>query len=67
MARHSAIFASDRCEYIQISQIRALLVADDRNRSVDLMKTLVAKYPDGYEGWAKEHGEVPVERSFAKM
>ena len=26
------------------------------------MKTLIAKFPDGYEGWAKEHGETPVHR-----
>ncbi|KAI9705291.1 MAG: hypothetical protein M1820_005290 [Bogoriella megaspora] len=28
-----------------------------RKICVDVMRTLVAKYPDGYEGWAKERGE----------
>jgi hypothetical protein len=31
-----------------------------------MMKTLVAKYPEGYEGWAEENGETPVEKSYAK-
>ena len=26
------------------------------------MRALIAKYPDGYEGWARERGEEPVER-----
>jgi protein-ribulosamine 3-kinase len=26
------------------------------------MKTLIAKFPEGYEGWARERGEEPVER-----
>jgi len=38
-----------------------------RQISKDLMKTLVAKYPDGYEGWTKENGETPVERSYMKI
>jgi hypothetical protein len=32
-----------------------------------MMKTLVAKYPEGYEGWAEENGEKQVERNFAKV
>jgi len=31
------------------------------------MKYLVAKYPNGYEGWARENGEEPVERYSAKI
>lgn len=41
-------------------------MADENKRGVELMKDLVAKYPDGYEGWAEERGEVPVERYSAK-
>jgi hypothetical protein len=32
-------------------------ITDGNNRSKEMMKTLVAKYPEGYEGWAEEHGE----------
>jgi hypothetical protein len=35
-------------------------MADENDSGIDLMKYLVAKYPDGYEGWAKENGEEPV-------
>ena len=35
-------------------------------RAKETMKTLLAKYPDGYEGWAKENGEEPVERVIPK-
>ena len=30
------------------------------------MKVLSAKFPDGYEGWAKSRGEDPVERVYSK-
>jgi hypothetical protein len=32
-----------------------------------MMKALVAKYPEGYEGWAEESGETLVEKSYAKV
>jgi hypothetical protein len=32
-----------------------------------MMKILVAKYPEGYEGWAEEKGEKLVDRSYAKI
>lgn len=38
-----------------------------REISKEMMKILVAKYPEGYEGWAEENGEKPVERSYAKI
>jgi hypothetical protein len=28
------------------------------NSGLEAMKTLVAKYPGGYEAWAEEHGEL---------
>jgi hypothetical protein len=31
-------------------------------RAKETMKTLIAKFPGGYEQWAREKGEVPVER-----
>jgi len=31
-----------------------------------MMKYLVAKYPEGYEGWAEEHGEKAVDRKSSK-
>ncbi|KAK9419870.1 putative protein-ribulosamine 3-kinase [Seiridium unicorne] len=34
-------------------------------RAKETMRTLIAKYPDGYEGWAKEKGEVPVHRVYS--
>ena len=34
----------------------------DIGRCCDVMRTLVTKYPDGYEGWAKEKGEDVVAR-----
>ena len=42
-------------------------MANENNRGVDLMKNLVAKYPEGYEGWARDNGEIPVERCYAKI
>ena len=48
--------------------IRILLLLINRTyRSKEMMKTLVAKYPEGYEGWAEENGETPVEKSYAKV
>jgi len=38
-----------------------------REISKELMKALIAKYPEGYEGWAEENGVEPVERNFAKI
>lgn len=29
------------------------------------MRILLAKFPDGYEGWAKAQGEEPVQRVYA--
>ncbi|KAK6077787.1 hypothetical protein SCUP234_06545 [Seiridium cupressi] len=34
-------------------------------RAKETMRTLIAKYPDGYEGWAKKKGEVPVQRVYS--
>lgn len=34
-------------------------------RAKETMRTLLAKYPDGYEGWAKEKGEEPVHRVYS--
>lgn len=31
------------------------------------MKILVAKYPEGYEGWAEENGEKLVDRDHARI
>lgn len=41
---------------------RVLKVADGTARAKETMRTLTAKCPDGYEGWAREKGEEPVER-----
>ncbi|PMD24555.1 hypothetical protein NA56DRAFT_656273 [Hyaloscypha hepaticicola] len=30
-----------------------------RNFCLEVMRDLIAKFPDGYEGWAKERGEEP--------
>lgn len=30
--------------------------------AIEMMKELVKKYPDGYEGWAKENGEEVIVR-----
>lgn len=30
------------------------------------MRTLIAKFPEGYEGWARERGEEPVQRVFSE-
>lgn len=38
------------------------LMADRVIRCVEVMRDLVAKYPGGYEAWAKERGEEPVVR-----
>ena len=35
------------------------VLSDISHRCVDVMRRLVAKYPDGYEGWAKARGEEP--------
>ena len=42
----------------------ALRVAcsDTGGRCVDVMQRLIAKYPDGYEGWAKGKGEESVNK-----
>ena len=37
-------------------------MTDGTDRAKETMKTLIAKYPDGYEGWAREKGEEPVQR-----
>ncbi|KAL2036369.1 hypothetical protein N7G274_010916 [Stereocaulon virgatum] len=34
-----------------------------RNMAKETMKTLIAKFSDGYEGWARERGEEPVQRT----
>ena len=34
-----------------------------RNMAKETMKTLINKFPEGYEGWARERGEEPVHRS----
>lgn len=38
------------------------LITDRVIRCVEVMRNLVAKYPGGYEAWAKERGEEPVMR-----
>ena len=30
-----------------------------RKYCVDAMRTLIEKFPEGYEGWARERGETP--------
>jgi hypothetical protein len=44
-----------------------MAIADRENSCKEMMKALVLKYPEGYEGWAEENGEKPVERSYAKI
>jgi len=44
-----------------------LLLINKTYRSKEMMKALVAKYPEGYEGWAEENGETLVEKSYAKV
>lgn len=34
-----------------------------RNMAKQTMKTLINKFPEGYEGWARERGEEPVHRN----
>jgi hypothetical protein len=29
------------------------------------MRTLIAKFPEGYEGWARDRGEEPVQRTYS--
>ena len=35
-------------------------------RCTDVMRYFVDKFPDGYEGWAKERGEEPISRDYLK-
>lgn len=37
------------------------------DRCKEMMKSLVDKFPDGYEGWADANGEKPVERNYARI
>lgn len=30
------------------------------------MRTLIDKFPEGYEGWARERGEEPVQRTYSE-
>ena len=39
---------------------------NSRGRCTDVMRYFVDKFPDGYEGWAKEKGEDPVSRDYLK-
>jgi len=50
-----------------MASIYSYNLTNENCRSMEMMKALVAKFPDGYEGWAKENGETPVERSYTKM
>ena len=36
--------------------------SDIGHRCVDVMRRLIAKYPNGYEGWAKARGEQSVNK-----
>jgi hypothetical protein len=69
MVPHSVISALGKCGCTKISLIWPLLthLTNENCRSKEMMKALVAKFPDGYEGWAKENEETPVERSYTKM
>ena len=40
--------------------------ADAASRCIDVMRYFVDKFPEGYEGWAKERGEEPVARDYLK-
>lgn len=40
------------------------IISDIGHRCVDVMRRLIAKYPDGYEGWAKARGEEPLTSEF---
>ena len=40
--------------------------SDCRDRCTDVMRYFVNKFPDGYEGWAKERGEDPVSKDYLK-
>ena len=43
--------------------MRTLCVLSDiGHRCVDVMRRLTAKYPDGYEGWAKARAEESVNK-----
>lgn len=37
-------------------------IANEIDRAKETMKTLISKFPDGYEGWARGKGEEPVKR-----
>lgn len=59
-------------EYVCIIPNILILSAGKKNRTdptlkraKETMRTLLAKYPDGYEGWAKEKGEEPVHRVYS--
>ena len=39
---------------------------DTASRCIDVMRYIVDKFPEGYEGWAKERGEEPVARDYQK-
>ena len=40
--------------------------ADTASRCTDVMRYFVDKFPEGYEGWAKERGEEPLTRDYLK-
>ena len=42
--------------------VSSLLILTGTPRAKETMKTLIAKFPEGYEGWALERGETPVQR-----
>ena len=39
---------------------RLFFSIDDCRRCMDVMRTLTAKYAEGYDGWARQRGEEPV-------
>lgn len=40
--------------------VRLFFSIDDFRRCMDVMRTLTAKYAEGYDGWARQMGEEPV-------
>jgi hypothetical protein len=62
MGRRSEIIALEECRSFRIRPLGVIFKANTNDSAIDLMKYLVAKYPDGYEGWAKENGEEPIIR-----
>lgn len=38
---------------------------NDGDRCVEIMRTLLAKHPEGYDGWAKQRGEHPASNAKA--